>query len=203
MDESLESSTGKVKSPLVRIALDLGPVVTFFATYYLTNQDIITATAVFIPVTLAALVAGYVLEKKLSPMPVVTAVVVVVFGGLTIYLDDKLFIMLKPTIVNGIFAAILFGGVAMGRPILKYLLGEVYKLPDHAWRALTIRWAVFFVVLAVLNEIVRLNFSEAFWVTFKAWGVLPLTLVFVASQVPFILRHQEGSDGDPTPVKRD
>lgn len=187
-------------SPGMRLALDLGPLMLFFGTYYLSEQNLYTATALFIPATLAALGVSYFLEKRISPMPVITAVVVVIFGGLTLALDSKLFIMMKPTIVNGIFATILFAGLMTGRPLLKALLGEVYKMEDDAWRVLTFRWGLFFVFLAILNEVIRLNFSEAFWVNFKVWGVLPITLLFVGSQMPFILKHhqeepEEGSDG--------
>ena len=125
--------------------------------------------------------------------------VVVVFGGLTLALNDETFIQVKPTIVNGIFASILLGGLATGRPLLKVVMGEFYRMEEAAWRTLTLRWGLFFVFLAILNEVVRLNFSEEFWVNFKVWGVFPITMMFVVTQLPFIMKHHQEDEAGEEP----
>lgn len=179
--------------PLLKLALDLGPLLLFFGVN--AYSGIFAATAVFMVAVTISLSVGFALERKLSPMPVVTGVVVLVFGGLTLYLADDLFIKLKPTIVNTIFAAVLLGGLASGRLFIKYLFGEAFRLNDAAWRTLTIRWSCFFLVLAVLNEIVWRNFSTDAWVAFKVWGIFPLSVVFALAQTPFIQRNQLADDG--------
>jgi intracellular septation protein len=123
-------------------------------------------------------------------MPVVTAVLVVVFGGLTFWLDDPRFIMIKPTIINLGFAGVLLAGLAMRRPLLKILFGEAFNLTEEGWRKLSVRWALFFLTLALLNELVWRNFSEATWVNFKVFGILPLTVVFAMAQIGLIRRHE-------------
>ena len=112
------------------------------------------------------------------------------FGGLTLILADETFIKLKPTLVNSLFAVILLGGLVLKRPLLKPLFGSAFQLGDEGWHTLTLRWGVFFVVLAILNEVVWRNFSTDFWISFKLFGVLPLTVLFAAAQTPFLLRHQ-------------
>ncbi len=175
-------------SPLLKLVLDLGPLVVFF----LGNAQfgIIWATGAFMVAIAISLTVSYLIEGKLAPMPIVTGVVVMVFGGLTIYLQDDLFIKLKPTIVNSIFATILFAGLLMERPLIKYLFEQVFPLTDEGWRKLTFRWAVFFVFLAILNEIIWRNFSTDFWVAFKLWGVFPITMIFAAAQLPLMQSHQ-------------
>jgi intracellular septation protein len=123
-------------------------------------------------------------------MPVVTAVLVVVFGGLTFWLDDPRFIKIKPTIINLLFAGVLIGGLITRRPLLKMLFGEAFNLTEEGWRKLSVRWTLFFLVLAALNEVVWRNFSEAAWVNFKVFGILPLTLVFAMAQIGLIKRHE-------------
>ena len=127
-------------------------------------------------------------------MPLFTGVVVLIFGGLTLWLADEDFIKIKPTILYAAFAAILLGGLALKRLYIKNLLGQTVQLPDHAWRALTWRWAAFFIVIAVLNEFVRHSVSTDDWVAFKVWGIFPLTLLFALAQTPFLMRHQVTSD---------
>jgi intracellular septation protein len=173
---------------LRRLLLDLGPLVVFFATFQITH-NIMVATAAFIPLILAALALGYWLERKLSPMAVVTAVMVVIFGGLTLYFNDAAFIKMKPTIIYAMFSALLLGGLAFNRLFIKYALSFEFEMPDATWRALTWRWGVFFAVLAVLNEIVWHNFSESTWVAFKVWGILPLIFLFGALQAPLLMKH--------------
>ena len=133
---------------------------------------------------------NWALVRRVPILPLVTGVLVLVFGGLTLLLQDELFIKLKPTIVNTLFAVILLGGIAFGKSFLKSLLGEMFSMSDEGWRILTIRWALFFVFLAVLNEIVWRNFSTDAWVSFKVFGIMPLTVVFSMSQLPTMNRYR-------------
>lgn len=174
--------------PLLKLALDLGPLLIFFAANAVFG--IFTATAIFMAAMLIVIAVGIVIERRLSPMPLITGALVLVFGGLTLWLSNDVFIKIKPTILYMIFAAVLLGGLAFGRLFIKIVLGQTLKLEDHAWRTLTWRWALFFVMLAVLNEIVWRNTSTNTWVAFKVWAIFPLTLVFAVAQTPFIARHQ-------------
>ena len=174
--------------PLLKLALDLGPLIVFFAANAL--LDIYAATAAFMAAMIAAIAIGFTIERKISPMPLVTLVLVLVFGGLTLWLADELFIKLKPTILYVIFSAVLIGGLFTKRLFIKLLLSQSVQMPDTAWRVLTWRWAVFFLALAAANEFVRLTFSTDTWVAFKVWGVFPATLLFALAQTPFLLRHQ-------------
>ncbi|TDJ67157.1 MAG: septation protein A [Planctomycetota bacterium] len=171
----------------VRLAIEMGPLVLFFIAN--AKFGIMTATAVFMVSIVVSLLASLALEKRVPIMPMVTAVFVLVFGGLTLYLQDDLFIKLKPTIVNVMFAAILFGGLATGRAFLKPLFGTAMQLREEGWRALTLRWAFFFLVLAGLNEFVWRNFTTDTWVSFKVWGIMPLTILFMMTQMPLIQRY--------------
>jgi len=178
--------------PLTKLGLDLGPLVVFFgvnATY-----GIFPATAAFMVAVIASLGATWVMAREIPPMPLITAVFVLVFGGLTLYLNNDLFIKLKPTIVNSLFAAILFTGLARQQSLLKPLLQSVMELTAEGWRLLTWRWAWFFVVLAILNEIVWRNFSTDFWISFKLFGTLPLTIVFGAAQMGLMRRYALPTD---------
>jgi intracellular septation protein len=195
-------------NPAVKLALDLGPLLLFFAVNsrpalfapllkpflppeLLTGEHagIFTATGIFVPAVLLALAVGYALTRHLPLMPLVTAIVVVVFGALTLMLQDETFIKLKPTIVYVLFAAVLLGGLAFGKSLLGLVFDSVFHLTDEGWRKLTLRWALFFLVLAALNELVWRTQSTDFWVTFKVFGVLPLTLVFGALQYPLITKY--------------
>ena len=178
--------------PLTKLGLDLGPLVVFFgvnATY-----GIFPATAAFMVAVIASLGATWMMAREIPPMPLITAVFVLVFGGLTLYLNNDLFIKLKPTIVNSLFAAILFTGLARQQSLLKPLLQSVMELTAEGWRLLTWRWAWFFVVLAILNEIVWRNFSTDFWISFKLFGTLPLTIVFGAAQIGLMRRYASSTD---------
>jgi intracellular septation protein len=160
--------------------------------FFIANQlgGIMPATAVFMVATVTAVVLSVRLEKRWPIMPMVGCVFVLVFGGLTLWLDNDLFIKLKPTVVNLLFAGILFTGLATGRNFLKLMMGTVFELDESGWRILTWRWAVFFVVLAVINEVVWRNFTTEFWAGFKLFGILPLTLVFAMAQMPVLMKHQ-------------
>lgn len=175
-------------SPLLRLALEAGPLAVFFVAN--ARAGIFVGTGAFMAAVTISLAASYRLEGRLPVMPLVTAVFVLVFGGLTLWLGDEEFIKLKPTIVNLLFAGILLGGLAVGRALLKPLFGTAFALTDAGWRVLTLRWALFFVALAVLNEVVRRGFTSDTWVSFKVFGILPLTLVFGLSQVPLLQRYQ-------------
>lgn len=175
-------------NPFLRLALDLGPLIIFFVANSMGN--IFIATGTFMVAVTIAIVIGIVVERRLSPMPLVTFVLVLVFGGLTLWLENDTFIKIKPTILYLMFAGILWGGLLSRRIFLKYLLAQSLNLPDAAWRTLTHRWGAFFLALAVLNEFVWRNFSTDTWVAFKVWGILPLTLLFALTQTPYIARHQ-------------
>jgi intracellular septation protein len=180
-------SKGPQLDPTVKLALDLGPLVLFFVAN--ARYGIFTATTVFMAAVLAALLVSYGMTRRLPIMPVVTAIVVVVFGGLTLILHDATFIKVKPTIIYGLFGAILMGGLVFNKSLLGIVFDSLFHLSDEGWRKLTLRWAIFFFALAVLNEIVWRNVSTDAWVTFKVFGVVPLTILFGALQVPLLKRY--------------
>jgi intracellular septation protein len=183
--------------PLLKFVLDLGPLLVFFIgnSYF----GIFPATAMFMVAVTLSLAITYAIAKRISPMPIVTGVVVLVFGGLTLLLNDELFIKLKPTIVNSIFASVLLAGVLTERLYIKILFDNAFRLPDDAWKILTYRWIAFFVFLAILNEVIWRNFSTDFWVGFKLWGVVPISMAFGIAQMPFILKNQIKQPDDETP----
>jgi intracellular septation protein len=174
----------------LKLALDLGPLVLFF--FANSRYGIFAATAVFMVAILIALAISYALTRHLPVMPMVSAAVVVVFGGLTLILQDELFIKLKPTIIYLLFAGTLLGGLALRKPLLGMVFDSVFHLTEEGWRKLTLRWALFFLLLAVLNEIVWRTQSTDFWVSFKVFGVLPLTLVFALLQYPLLQKYASG-----------
>lgn len=178
--------------PLIKLALDLGPLVVFFAVNALAG--VFAGTAAFMAAVMVSLLAGWILAREIAPMPLITAVFVILFGGLTLYLNDDLFIKLKPTILNTLFAVILFAGLARRQFLLKPLLQSVLPLTDDGWRVLTWRWAWFFLVLAAGNEMVWRNFSTDFWISYKLFGALPLTLAFGAAQAGLIRRHAPATE---------
>ncbi len=178
----------RVPQPAVKLALELGPLVLFFITNY--RFGIFPATGVLMVSVLVALAISYYMTRRLPIMPVVTAIAVTVFGALTFLLHDAVFIKLKPTIVNSIFGATLLGALAFGKPLLPIVLDSVMHLSEEGWRKLTLRWGIFFFVLAALNEIVWRTQSTDFWAGFKAFGIMPLTIVFALTQVPLIMRYE-------------
>jgi len=189
-------TTSTPTSPLLRLALEAGPLGVFFLVN--AKAGIYAGTAAFMVAITISLLVSRKIEKRYPVLPLVTAVFVLVFGGLTLALQDELFIKLKPTIVNSLFATILLVGLALGRSLLKPLLGTAIELDEAGWRTLTLRWGLFFLLLAALNEIVWRKFSTDAWVSFKVFGILPLTLVFAISQTPLIARHSpKKDDADP------
>ncbi len=173
--------------PALKLALDLGPLVLFFAAN--ARYGIFVATATFMVAVVVALAVSYALTRQLPIMPLVTAVIVLVFGGLTLILQDELFIKLKPTIIYLLFAGVLLGGLAFGKPLLGMVFDSVFHLTAEGWRKLTLRWAVFFLFLAVLNEIVWRTQTTDVWVSFKVFGVVPLTFLFGALQYPLLTKY--------------
>ena len=178
-------------NPLAKFVLELGPLGLFFLANY--KFGIFAATAVLMVSVLVTLAISYHLTRRLPIMPVVTAVAVLFFGSLTLLLHDELFIKLKPTIVNVIFGTALLGGLAFGRPLLPIVLDSVFDIDEEGWRKLTLRWGLFFFFLAALNEIVWRTQTDNFWVTFKVFGIMPLTLLFAVTQVPLIMKHERKS----------
>lgn len=173
----------------LKLAIELGPLLIFFATNAFAG--IFAGTAAFMAATLISLAVAHRRYRKVPVMPLVSGVIVLVFGGLTLYLRDETFIKLKPTIVYALFATLLAGGLLWRKPLLELLFGSAFALTEEGWRKLTWRWAAFFVAMAVVNEIVWRNFSTDAWVSFKAFGFLPLTVLFALSQMPLLQRYGE------------
>lgn len=185
--------------PLLKLALELGPLGVFF--FANARFGIFGATGAFMVAIAVSLSLSWILTRRLAVMPVVTGIVVLVFGTLTLLLEDETFIKLKPTIVNTLFGVALLGGLVFGRSLLGYIFDSVFKLDEDGWRKLTFRWGLFFFALAALNEIVWRNFSTDFWVSFKVFGIMPITLLFTITQMPLIMRHSldEPETGDNGP----
>ena len=177
----------KQLNPILKLVLDIGPLVLFFAAN--ARLGIFIATGAFMAAVLIALAVSFALTRHIAIMPVVTAVIVLVFGGLTLVLHDELFIKLKPTIIYVLFGGTLLGGLALGKPLLGVLFDQMFHLTEEGWRKLTWRWVLFFFALAVLNEIVWRTQTTDFWVSFKLFGVVPLTFLFGALQMPLINKY--------------
>jgi intracellular septation protein len=172
---------------LRRLVLDLGPLLIFFAGFkYL---GIFGATAMFMAAIVAALALDYVFERRLSPIPLFTAVLVLIFGGLTLYLRNDVFIKMKLTAFYSFFGATLLGGLRFNRLFIKYVFAQAFDLTEAGWRKLTWRWGIFFLLLALLNEVIWRNVSTAAWVSFKVWGVVPLIFLFTLAQTRLVMRH--------------
>jgi intracellular septation protein len=176
---------------------EYGPLVVFFATYL--KFGLLPATGALIAATLIGLALSFGFERRIPLMPLLTAVVVTVFGGLSLWLADETFIKLKPTIVQGLIAVALLVGLAFGKPLLRPLLGASWSMDETGWRRLTLRFACFFAAMAALNEVVWRTQSTDVWVTFKVFGILVLTVLFALAQMPLMNRHKLP---EPEPEKR-
>lgn len=177
---------------LTKLVLELGPLAVFF----LANSrfDPFTATGIFMVATIISLIVSRIMLKKIPIMPLITGAFVMVFGALTLLLQDETFIQMKPTIVNLMFAAALAGGLWYGRSLIKIVIGDVIKLQDEGWKKLTARWTIFFILLALLNEVVWRNFSWDSWVAFKTFGIMPLTMIFMMAQIGLLQKYQIEDD---------
>ena len=171
----------------LKLALDFGPLLLFFLANW--QFGLMTATAVFMVASVIAVTIQWVRERKMPVMPLITLAIVLVFGGLTLALADETFIKMKPTLVYGLFALLLAGGLVVRRPLLKHLFASAFQLDDAGWRILTLRWIAFFIAMAALNEMLWRVLSTDMWVTFKTFGALPLTVLFAAAQLPLLRRH--------------
>ncbi|MGB3898396.1 MAG: septation protein A [Mesorhizobium sp.] len=189
-------------NPALKLVLELGPLMVFFFANargeWLAEKfpmlaelggPLFIATGLFMAATAVALAVSWGLTRTLPLMPLVSGIVVLVFGALTLYLHDEVFIKMKPTIVNTLFGVILLGGLAFGKSLLGYVFHSAFRLDAEGWRKLTLRWGLFFLLLAILNEVVWRNFSTDFWVAFKVWATMPITILFTISQMPLIMRH--------------
>lgn len=173
---------------ITKLLIDIGPLAVFFIFY--TRSDLQTAILPFMIATIIAVLFSYILEKKIPIMPTVGAVIILIFGGLTIYFDNEIFFKMKPTIINLLFAGILYGGIILNKPLLRYLLGAALKLQDEGWDILTKRWIGFFIALAIINEIIWRTQTTDIWVNFKVFGILPITFIFTLAQFSIIRKYQ-------------
>jgi len=204
--QTIESDVTPTKEekqkPGLKMALELGPLLVFFfgnlrgewlvgkfPALSAIGGPLLIATALFMVATVISLVLSKIVFKHLPVMPFVSGVVVMVFGGLSIWLQDETFIKMKPTIVNTLFGVVLLGGLFFGKSLLGYVFNAAFNLDAEGWKKLTLRWGIFFLFLAILNEVVWRNFSDEAWVNFKVWGTMPITILFTLSQMPLIMRH--------------
>ena len=176
---------------LLKFVTDIGPLVIFFLFYYNNDKNLKIAIPPLIVATIISVLIVWVSEKKIPMVPLLSGILITLFGGLTIYFDNPIFIYMKPTIINILFGlALLFGKYFTNEPILKKILGKSMPLSDEGWQILNSRWMYFFFALAILNEIVWRTQSEEFWVNFKVWGMLPITFIFTAFQINLINKHK-------------
>jgi intracellular septation protein len=199
--EAADTESGPVaaseESLPLKLAIELGPLLVFFGTNALFG--IYAGTAAFMVATVLSLGIAWLRYRKIPIMPLVSGVIVMAFGALTLYLQDETFIKLKPTIVYTVFAVLLAAGLVFKRHLLELLFGPVFNLTEEGWRKLTLRWTFFFVAMAVLNEVIWRNFSTDFWVNFKVFGFLPLTFLFAMAQVPLMQRYAVPEPEDARP----
>ena len=173
--------------PLFKLATELGPLIVFFVTN--AKYHLFVATGAFMVAIVAAMIASYVVTRHVPVMALVTGIIVIIFGTLTLALHDETFIKVKPTIIYGLFAAVLGGGLLFGRSFIAIMFNQMFNLTPEGWRILTMRWALFFLAMAVLNEIVWRTQPTDFWVNFKLFGFTPITFLFAALQVPLLTRY--------------
>ena len=177
--------------PIIKLAADFGPLLIFFTIYFNNENNLKVAIPPFIIATLISLIVIYFLEKRIPMVPLTGGILITLFGGLTLYFDNKIFFYMKPTIINLLFALVLFfGKFFTKKPLLKIFFQNAFNLEDEGWKKLNYRWISFFIFVAVLNEIVWRTQSEVFWVNFKVWGLLPFSFIFAASQFPLINKYK-------------
>jgi len=186
-----EAHQKKKLNPLVRLAFDLGPLAVFFIGY--TFGDFFVATAIFMVSLFASMALSYALTRHLPIMSIVSGIIVAVFGGLTLFLHDETFFRMKPTIIYALFGSLLLGGLILGKPLIAAVLGEAVDLTEDGWKILSLRWGVFFFVLAAMNEAVRLGFPD-YWVQFKVFGATALTIGFAMLQAPVMMKYERKKD---------
>jgi len=176
---------------IIKFAADFGPLLIFFIIYFNNENDLKLAIPPFIIATLISLIVIYFLEKRIPMVPLTSGLLITFFGGLTLYFDNKIFFYMKPTIINLLFAAVLFfGKFFTQKPLLKIFFQNAFNLEDEGWKKLSYRWIGFFIFVAALNEIVWRTQSEIFWVNFKVWGLLPISFLFALSQFPLINKYK-------------
>jgi intracellular septation protein len=193
--ETTAATRRKALNPIVKLLLELGPLALFFAVY--SRLGIFAATGVLMAGVVVTLGVSYAVLKRIPVMPLVTAVIVLIFGSLTLFFHDATLIKIKPTALYLLFAAALFAGLALKRPMLKILFDGALHVTEEGWRKLTWRWAFFFIALAVLNEIVWRTQTTDVWVKLKTFGFMPLTLLFALAQAPLIMRTETKADEAP------
>ena len=180
-----------MNKPIIKFVTDFGPLLIFFIIYFKNENDLKVAIPPFIVATLVALIVIYFLEKRIPMVPLASGILITFFGGLTLYFDNKIFFYMKPTIINILFATVLFfGRYFTQRPLLKVFFQNAFNLEDEGWKKLNYRWIGFFLFVAILNEIVWRTQTEVFWVNFKVWGLLPISFLFAVSQVPLINKYK-------------
>ncbi|MDC1096687.1 septation protein A [Pelagibacteraceae bacterium] len=175
---------------LLKFITDFGPLLIFFVVYSKSGKNLSVAIPPLIIATLVSISLVYFIEKKIPYLPLIGGIIISFFGGLTLYFNNPVFLYIKPTIVNLIFAITLLIGNFYKKNFLKVFFKSAFQLNELGWTKLSNRWAYFFIFLAILNELVWRTQSEAMWVNFKVWGILPLTFIFTALQLPLITKHK-------------
>jgi intracellular septation protein len=191
MPNKSKPASDKSKEAVAKFLCDYFPLIIFIIVYKFSSapDPLVSATLYLLVSSFVALIIAYILTKKIAKTPLISAIILGIFGGLTLISGDDFFIKIKPTLINSLFAIFLFYGYFTKRPLIKHLFGESLKMQDGAWLTLSLRWALFFIFLAALNEFIWRNFPTDFWVNFKVFGVFPLSMIFTLSQVPFMVKN--------------